>query len=263
MDTGLAILSVLISVALAVLGVLWSLKPPPRERHWVPMVVLGLLALGSASVTLWHQQRSEAAQSAAAEAHRGALEKLGRELALAEAARQADNAYLRAKLEDAYDANKELARYAPTIVSSLARVNAERKVVSSTEVRRRTLEVVARMRVVEQNFEQEFVLTRFRDLVQKQQASLQPTDSENKVRWWTQAELNTAYTKALFERDRAFKTLRPEAVYVRNELLNRTGTPAPLGGQIADVFDRGVLSGSSPLANAATYLEGLLQKLPP
>ncbi len=250
---------------MAILGVYWSLKPPPARRPSLPIFVLVALAALGCFVVVIQQQRSEASQEAAAQTHRDVVERFRADLAQAraeaaraEALRQADSAYLRAKLEDAYEANKRLERYAPAILSSLAKTGAPQpKPVPNPELRRRTIEVMARMGRTEEIF----ITKRFAQVVQAQQSKESPASEEEKRR--VQAALNEAATKAVFERDRAFKGFRAEAVFVRNELLNRTGTPAPLEGQIADVFDRGVLSGSSPLSNAGRYLQSLLEKVPP
>lgn len=260
MEIALTIVSILAQAVTAGLGIRWSLRRP-KEPHWAPVAMLVALALTGAISTAVQQNRATRSQASAAADQNAAIERIRSELLRSEAGRQADNVLLRAKLEAAHDANRQLAEFAPAILS-LAKTSAEHtrrlyetKVASNDDLRARTRTVVARMLALEAKYQVS------RDSIAFSPRPTSATEEDRHRRW---DAMTAAYIKASFERDLEFRsTIHADAVWVREELVKRVGENTGEAGPTSFVFDHGALAGAAPLSEAATYLEILARKLSP
>jgi hypothetical protein len=256
----------------------------PSRRRTVAFVLGCVLAVAvAATVIAWTSGKAREAEKQKQQLHQltlipglnSSIATLKSDLEKAETGRQVDNAYLKAKLEDAYKANDDLRQFAPAIMQ-LARTSAElskkqydQKVLDDKQLRDFTESVIARIR----NLEGEY---NFAERQQSQAMWQQrltrtkpPSPTQEELRKQAQEDMQqemSSYIALRSQYEQIFRsTIMGDAQYARRELLSRVGGDSwlsPLERSKSISID-GILAGPSPVGDAADYLEALVRKLSP
>jgi hypothetical protein len=198
-----------------------------------------------------------------------------------ETARQVDNAYLRAKLEDAYKLNDQMRAFAPAVMQvakagqEFSRKQYEQKVLDNAQLKAFTASLVKRMRDLESHYkslaDEHFDAMRRKQMnraLARPPSAPKLTPEEIRTQGFIDAqEEQSFYTQSRASYEQSFHaTMMADAQYARRELLLRVGGDDFLTVREkarADTLIDGMLAGPSPLADACDYLEALLKKLSP
>jgi len=194
------------------------------------------------------------------------LENLRYDLRKSEIDRQISEAYLKAKLEDSYQMNAQLAQLGPALLK-LAEVSAtfqkkqyESKITSNRELYDFTIGVAKKIRDFSDKYR---ALGRQQSDASLAAMSGVQSDAERQRRWdeGIQKEIQLSYV-----RDSEFRTsILPNALYANNELQKkRIPEPSltPIQKSNVDMVLRGVLAGSYPELELADYLELRAKEIP-
>jgi len=252
-------------IVLAVLGFIVSII---EFKGWLRIILaLGCVLLGIGEVI--SIVKADTTHDVEVKQQHADVENLRSDLHKSEIERQVAEAYLKAKLEDSYQMNAQLAQLGPALLK-LAQTGAEfqkkqyeAKVTSDKELYDFTMGVVKKIR----DFS-----SKYRQLEDKQASVLaissrdpQLSDAERQRRWNdnTQKEIQLYYA-----RDAEFhSTILSDALYAKNEMQKR-GLPEPGMGQLpmamsnVDMALRGILAGSYPELSLADYLELRAKEIP-
>lgn len=238
-----------------------EIKDRPKWRICVLLFGLGLSAL------TWTQiSRADKAHKAELVQQHTDIENLRGDLHKSETERQVTEAYLKAKLEDSYQMNAQLAQLGPALMT-LAKTSAdferkqyETKVTSNKELYDFTLGAVKKIR----DFSQKYSALERQQTDELMAAARQAqSDTERQQRWnaETQKEIQLYYAK-----DAEFRnSILPDALYSRNELLKRKIAEPSLGPMQkteVDIVLRGSLAGVYPELALANYLELMARQIP-
>lgn len=193
---------------------------------------------------------------------------LNSEIQRSDTARQVDNAYLKAKLEDAYKVNQQLTGLAPALLK-MAQVSAdyskkqyETKVLSDKKLLDFTAAVVTKIRGVQSGCDIGY--QKAESIISALPA--EPMSEEQRSQFFAnrQRQYINAYQQNLSECELAFRsTVLGDAAYARRELLSRIGGDGFLlpRERSRGIAIDGVFAGVRPVGDAADYLETLAKKL--
>ncbi|MGD0544674.1 MAG: hypothetical protein ABSB65_09710 [Candidatus Acidiferrales bacterium] len=180
--------------------------------------------------------------------------------------RQVSEAYLKAKLEDSYSMNAQLAQFAPALMK-LAQTSAdferkqfEIKITTNKELYDFTMSVAKRIRDFSQKYSN-LQNQQTTEEMKRNYVNLSETERRRIFAEDTQKDLQL-YNQKDFE----FRnTILADALYARNEFQKRKIVVPPLGQRSTmdvDLALQGILSGPQPELRLADYLELLAKQLP-
>jgi hypothetical protein len=247
---------------LAVIGAIVSILALTGWKRIVLALVFALLGIGE----LVSIHKADIVHETEISSQHIDVENLRNDLHKSETERQIAEAYLKAKLEDSYQMNAQLAQLGPALLK-LAEVSAtfqkkqyETKITSNKELYDFTTGAVKKIR----DFSD-----KYRTLESQQFDALRASvrgvqsDAERQRRWneETQKEIQLYYAK-----DSEFRTsVLPDALYANNE-LQKKGIPElsldPIQKSNVDMVLRGVLAGPYPELALADYLELRAKEIP-
>jgi hypothetical protein len=249
-------------VLLSVLGALVSiieLKGPKRI-----ILALAFILFGAGEII--SIVRSDAAHATEIANQHTDIVNLQGQIQKSDVERQVSEAYLKAKLEDSYSMNAQLAQFAPALMK-LAQTSAdferkqfEVKVTTNKELYDFTMSVVKRIRDFSQkylNLEQQQTT----EQMKRNYANLSETQRRQQFAEDTEKELRLDNQKDFEFRN----TILADALYARNEFQKRNIVVPPLGQRATldvDLVLQGILSGPQPELRLADYLELLAKQLP-
>jgi hypothetical protein len=249
-------------VVLAVIGAIVSILAFTGWKRIVLALVFALLGVGE----LVSINKADKVHETEISNQHIDVENLRNDLHKSETNRQIAEAYLKAKLEDSYQMNAQLAQLGPALLK-LAEVSAnfqkkqyETKITSSKELYDFTMGAVKKIRDFSEKYR---TLQRQQTDALMASAGAVQSDAERQRRWneETQKEIQLYYAK-----DSEFRTsILPDALYANNE-LQRKGIPepslAPIQKSEVDMVLRGVLAGVYPEQALADYLELRAKEIP-
>jgi hypothetical protein len=236
------------------------------KRRRMYRIAFSLLAVVGMGIALTVEIQAYRAHKGETDVQRRDIETLRSDLQRAETARQLDNAVLKTKLEDAYQMNAQLGRFAPAIMK-LAQASAEftrkqyaAKVTSEKDLYTFTMGVVKNIREFSRKYE---ALSR-QQTEELMNSMRQPrlTEAEKQQRW---NQSTQKWVQVYFDKIDEFRTsVLPDALYARQELLRRTipePVLSPMQKSEVDIVMRGVLAGPYPELALADYLEQMANQL--
>jgi hypothetical protein len=249
-------------IALAVLGAILSVVGFKGWKRIAFPAFFILLGIGEFT-SIWKADLAH--QDELARQHND-VENLRVDLRTSDTQRQVAEAYLKAKLEDAYQMNAQLAKFAPAIMklaetsAEFTRKQYEVKVTSDKELYAFTMAEVKKIREFSQKYQ-----TLSRQQTDEQFNSMRRpnlTEAERQQRWNEQTQKST---QLYYSRDNEFRTsILPDALYARQELLKRKisePTLSPMQKSEVDIVMRGALAGPYPELALANYLEVMAKQL--
>jgi hypothetical protein len=210
--------------------------------------------------------KAEAAHSAEVEQQHSDVERLRNDLRIAETARQVDDAYLKAKVEDYSQFGPALLTLART-AEKFQQKQYETKVQTNKELRDMTMDVVKRLRVFSAKYraldQEVFDKERAARVQQYEVPGKELTESERRQSFLSESrELWDLSNR----KENEFKSdILQDAIYVRDELRRRkTKEPemTPMQKSEVNIVFRGILSGPYPEEAVADYLEQMAKQLP-
>ncbi len=194
---------------------------------------------------------------------------LNGEIQKSDTASQVDNAYLKAKLEDAYKVNQELTGLAPALLK-VAQVSAdytkkqyENKVLSDKKLLEFTAQAVTKIREIQSRCD---TGTQKAESIISVPPPTEPMSQEQRNQYLInrQRQFAMAYQQSQSECEQTFRNVvLGDAAYARRELLSRIGGDGfllPLERSKGIAID-GVFAGVRPVGASADYLEALARKL--
>ncbi len=200
---------------------------------------------------------------------RKSIATLTEEFQKSDTGRQVDNAYLKAKLEDAYKVNEELRQLAPALMrvaqtgADYAKRQYEHKALGDKQLLELTQTVVTKIRALQDQYRRED------RKVTDSYAEFRFKPNSNKEEMAQQAAVNMSqymqrYNQVRLDYENAFRTtVMGDAAYCRRELLSRIGGDSYLrpGEKIKSLAIDGIMAGPDPIGSAADYLEALSREL--
>lgn len=247
-------------IVLAVIGFIVSIIGFKGGRR----VVLALVCVGLGVGEVVSIIRAEHAHASEQEQQHIDIESLRGELRRSETERQVSEAYLKAKLEDSYQVNAQLARFAPALMK-LAKSTEEfthrqfdAKIENDKDLYELTMQVVGKTREFSQKYAKE------REQLFDELTAIQPnlTEAERERLWNENIQKDIALH---YTREREFRSLiLPDALYVRQELQRRKMAEpslSPTKKHEVDLVFQAVLAGVQPELAMADYLEIMAKPL--
>lgn len=259
-----------LTCVMTILGVEMSVNTE-LVRRWIWVFRISFVLMGIGVVWFTHiQDRDNGNQVSGLQQ---SLDHMNKTLASDEAGRREDNAYLKAKLEDAYSINDQMRAFAPAIMkmaqtqTDITKKEYERKITTDKDLRDFTNGVIKRLRDLQNEYNT--VSRQQEDAMFLKNASAprpKTTDEMLKQGAAEQQAERELYTQLRYQYEQIYRsTIMGDAQYARRELLIRVGGDSdllPMERSKSIAID-GILAGPSPIGNAADYLDALLRKLSP
>jgi hypothetical protein len=274
-DSAIAILIGVLLVEMARFGGQVSANPPahPQEakrytwRFRIYATIACLLIIIQA-VRSYHAASSANQQQQQLYAQITSLKDQGQK---SEAGRQVDNAYLKAKLEDAYKAYDDLRQFAPALMkvaetgAEYSKRQFESKVLNDKQLTEYTDQVIKKTRDLQSQYKAQY------DQLNYSQLRTNPPNYQTMTnQQWQEyfaSEMNQRMQTEMMLRnqyEQAYRmTIMSDAAYARRELLKRVGGEESLlpMERTKYIAIEGIFAGVDPIGDSADYLSALLHKL--